>query len=712
MSGLAGAQFRRNQDAAGGPVSTRRLPRWLSASWPGLIAGALVALPWLPSPLFLDDWHLLQRAHDTPWTWHGLVHAFTFLDWRSIESWNLPARAPYTYFRPLTVASFKLDLALFGPSPIAMHLVNLALHLGSVALVAAIALRIGRDLRTARLAALLFAIQPQDTVAVIWTAGRTEVLTTTLILAAFLAWLIAREERRVGWLGVAIGLQALACLAKETAVLLAAGIIAWEIAQRIAGGLHPAPDTLAQDPLIPSAVEGGAVQAGHVGGQVSPTPQQYPDTDVSGSKWSTGRARDRLRDALVWDAPVLAVAVAYTLWRLAYFDPGSTLTQPYYLSPASAGFASFFGTKILYQLFSLFTTAFVVPVLGVQLLRAHLVALVAVVLIVVLGLVLLLRGHGRDPLTWLGLLWLGASLLPTAPLPAIDLYLYFGSIGFAFAAAAALVGARGSTSDASPALPRKGYPLRSGSDPAPFSCGTGVLARERLADATTPRGSPWPSTGGDACATGEEPALSLSEADSPVPRWRRRLVAVIAVVYVVGFVGRAIFYRQEGVISERVTASIRQDAPLAQGSLLLMVNLPFAAAHVAPMLRLTGGPHDVRAMLVTVATQWGMPTWRARVVCQDDRHVRILPPPEQGAFFATPEEWNLQLMRRPLDPAMTWYTDGVHVRPDWQHGRVVALDLAFDRPLTEGKDRIYVVYDDGHRVAHWRCGPGTRWAGR
>lgn len=562
-------------------------PAWLDAAWPALAAAAAVSVPWLASPPFLDDWHVLQRAHDAPWTWRGLVEAFTFLDRRSIETWNLPVLPAYTFFRPLVVASFKVDMALFGLNPIGLHLSNLLLHLAGTALVAAIALRLGADRRGARIAALLFGLQPQNAVAVVWTAGRTEVLATALVLAGFHAWLVARETRRPLWIAAATAFQALACLAKETAVLLPAVIVAREVAARIADRRNAGP----------------------------------------------------LQETSIAAAPIFLVAGGYAVWRLWFFDETGTLGPPYFLSPATPGFAAFLAAKTVYYLLCLFSTAFVVPVFATDFLLAHPAALAGASLAAAALLALALHGRLRDPLPILGLLWTAAALLPTAPLPAIDLYLYGASPGFALLLAPAFRG-----------------------DAAPV-------------EALSPR--------------------------------RRRLVGAYLALCVAGFLGRGIFYRQEGVVARRVFEDIRADAPggLPAGSLLLLVNMPFTAAHTGPMLRLHGEPADLRAMLVTVSSEWATPTWRAQVDCVDDRHVRVRPPPEQGAFFATPEERNLHLAQKPFDASRTYRVPGMTVRPATEGDRVIALDLELDRPLSQGRDRIFVFADDGRRIAHRRCGP-------
>ena len=62
-------------------------------------------------------------------------------------------------------------------------------------------MRLTSDRRLARLGAILWVVNPQTAVAVIWTSGRTEVMITLFILAGLWTYVVAREERRPVLLG-------------------------------------------------------------------------------------------------------------------------------------------------------------------------------------------------------------------------------------------------------------------------------------------------------------------------------------------------------------------------------------------------------------------------------------------------------------------------------------------------------------------------------
>lgn len=340
---------------------------------------SVVALPWALNPLFLDDWHLLYRAQQAPWTWEGLTRAFTFLDGSSIASWNLPDAAPYHYFRPLVVASFKLDLLLWGTSPLGSHLVNLLLHLGSVLLVGWLALWLSKDRLTARIAAAVFGLQPMVAVAVVWTSGRTELMVAFFTLAALVAYAVARQTRRPWLLSLTLLFQSLAILSKESAVIL---------------------------PLCIAAVEIAAWRG-----------------VVRLERW-------RAAEALAYVAGPCALAALQVALRFTLFDSGAALGAPYFHPPWDAGFLSFVLVKIPYYLFSWLSTVFLVPLFGVEFLQRNPIALALLLMITAAALYGLTRGRWQRATTWIGAAWLAVSLLPTLPLMSNELYLYFGSAGF------------------------------------------------------------------------------------------------------------------------------------------------------------------------------------------------------------------------------------------------------------------------------------------
>lgn len=104
---------------------------------------------------------------------------------RVIQSGNVSIRGLLfspgnDYYRPLTVLSFLADFLLYGSNPAGYHLTNILLHLGNVLLLYYLATTLmGKDRDAgnyALLAALVFALHPINSEAVVWISARTDLL--------------------------------------------------------------------------------------------------------------------------------------------------------------------------------------------------------------------------------------------------------------------------------------------------------------------------------------------------------------------------------------------------------------------------------------------------------------------------------------------------------------------------------------------------------
>jgi len=179
--------------------------------WSPLLLLAATLLAWsgiLAGGFRFDD--LPNLVHD-PATFQASV----FLD---RLGWGL---------RPLLRASYFLDHALWGMRPAGFLLTQLLLHAGCVLGVHQLARqRLGHG--TAAFAAgLCFALQPAHAEAVAYLSGRSVLLSTTLLVAGLLAHERAREGGRAWRLG-SLAAFALACLARETALVFPLLLALWE----------------------------------------------------------------------------------------------------------------------------------------------------------------------------------------------------------------------------------------------------------------------------------------------------------------------------------------------------------------------------------------------------------------------------------------------------------------------------------------------------
>ncbi|MFZ5874868.1 MAG: tetratricopeptide repeat protein [Nitrospirota bacterium] len=178
----------------------------------------------------LDDFHTVvsNRSIDT-------FDAFRWLS--SAEGTS--AKIEYRGYRPVLMASYALDRALWGRSAAGAHASNLVIHLGVVVIAFLLAKRLWGDSIAAVIAALVMAVHPLNAQAVNYITARSSSLMTLWILLAVWGYDRWVEARRDGgswtgatWLGVAV-IAALAALGtKEAAVVLPLLVMAWDRARR------------------------------------------------------------------------------------------------------------------------------------------------------------------------------------------------------------------------------------------------------------------------------------------------------------------------------------------------------------------------------------------------------------------------------------------------------------------------------------------------
>ena len=123
-------------------------------------------------------------------------------------------------FIPLTMITFAVEYHFFGDNPFVYHLNNVLLHLGVVALIYVLALRMKLSVPAAGLAALFFGLHPVHVESVAWAAERKDVLCAVFYLGAVLFYLNYRRDRRLQDYIVSLLLAALSMLAKPMAVSL------------------------------------------------------------------------------------------------------------------------------------------------------------------------------------------------------------------------------------------------------------------------------------------------------------------------------------------------------------------------------------------------------------------------------------------------------------------------------------------------------------
>ncbi|MGH9869117.1 MAG: tetratricopeptide repeat protein [Candidatus Polarisedimenticolia bacterium] len=146
-----------------------------------------------------------------------ITSAFTYRYWGAADE-----ASPNELYRPVTIMSLGLNARCLGPGPLGMHAGNVALHAANALLVLLLVGRLFHRPRVALAAALLFAVHPVATEAVIPVAGRADLLAAFFLLVSCVLALAASRRRGpwtlIGGLGMAFA-TFLAALSKEHAFI-------------------------------------------------------------------------------------------------------------------------------------------------------------------------------------------------------------------------------------------------------------------------------------------------------------------------------------------------------------------------------------------------------------------------------------------------------------------------------------------------------------
>jgi len=178
----------------------------------------------------------------------GIVNGFTYDDrpvildnpsmhdlhgwWRAFATSYWPQDWGGDGYRPLTVLAFKLEFALSGGSPMAVHAVNIALYALSAVLAFYLVRRILPEW-CAWVVAALFAVHPVHVEAVANGVGQSELLVAVFMLPAVTLYL--RDRMRDGGalaprtIAAILSLYAAACFSKEHGIVLPALLVAAEL---------------------------------------------------------------------------------------------------------------------------------------------------------------------------------------------------------------------------------------------------------------------------------------------------------------------------------------------------------------------------------------------------------------------------------------------------------------------------------------------------
>jgi len=183
------------------PRATRSAGRWDILALASLAIAVVLCFAWMAQSYFLsDDFVLLKLAH---------------FPWRARQIFTTGGGDGF--YRPLGYLSYTLSARWAGIDPARWHWIGFALHAVNAMLVLALAATLGLSRFAAWFAGMLFAMYGASPEAVVWIAGRFDLLAAFWVIAALIAWVRWIASGSAGWLAVAgIGMLA-GMLSKESA---------------------------------------------------------------------------------------------------------------------------------------------------------------------------------------------------------------------------------------------------------------------------------------------------------------------------------------------------------------------------------------------------------------------------------------------------------------------------------------------------------------
>ncbi len=171
----------------------------------------------------LDDPMLVtQNPNVTHASWQSVKNVFTSYD-------------PELYI-PLTLVSYQAEAWTLGMDSWHFHLINLLLHLLCTSLVYSVALRLTKKKTIAILTALLFAVHPINSEAVLWISARKDLLSAFFFLLSWRMYLSALKGSTLFYC-LSLAAFALALLSKVSAITLPFVLLLslWHLKQPING---------------------------------------------------------------------------------------------------------------------------------------------------------------------------------------------------------------------------------------------------------------------------------------------------------------------------------------------------------------------------------------------------------------------------------------------------------------------------------------------
>jgi len=323
-----------------------------------------------------DDLILIQNVRDTSWSFSELARTFEWDEHDVTDGWLPPTFQDFRleYFRPVVIASIKIDYSLWGDWAPGYFLTNILLYLGITFLVYLWGPAFGFDRNTCLVLALLFATYSVNQVAVNRINGRTELVAGFFLLGSVISLGRFHTSRRPLHFVIALLSGVLALGSKENCVMLPFfhGCVAYFMAP------------------------------------------------------PTGRPNRREILRRAWAiAPFLVLLPLYFLIRTASLEGFPIPPRGFYFHhPADPGFSLFVLAKLVH---APLTLLFQLPALFFPVFLERSLLLLAIAAIGSAVATAIVLHHTRPPFRGFFLVWVGIALVPTLPMGYNSIYFFLCS---------------------------------------------------------------------------------------------------------------------------------------------------------------------------------------------------------------------------------------------------------------------------------------------
>ena len=207
------------------------------------LAAVVPYLPTLNDYFIQDDFGVVWLLSRKPWSYFPRWFATTWMD----DIWGFTPDE----IRPFPAVTYQLGALWGAASPVANHVMNVALHAGNGLLVLSIARSVaGLSGVASACAALVFVLLPTQAETVAWVTGRVDSLPAFVYLSAFLLYARWRQhnDARFYWASVLVFFVAL--FTKQTTIVLGPVLVLYDAIV----GRRPVRPSWAWLPYVPFAL--------------------------------------------------------------------------------------------------------------------------------------------------------------------------------------------------------------------------------------------------------------------------------------------------------------------------------------------------------------------------------------------------------------------------------------------------------------------------